>query len=250
MTTEGDIMITLTEKPHIVIQGEGPNVNKKMIVLRFSGCDVKCPSCDSKHTWQKDSDGVIPGFKYSVSELKREVTGMIEKHQIDCIMLTGGEPMLQKVDIVDFMEAMKAKPLGIKRPLMYEIETAGHHSWRPWFRKHVVDMHINFSPKIGSLTPSAKDLDYIGIAEAVTSYIPRYSVKIVIDPSDESVIETIKNFRIDYNIPRYNIYLMPLGATREEIIKNSVLVEELAIKYNYQFTSRQHILIHDNKKLV
>jgi organic radical activating enzyme len=49
--------LCLAEEPHLVIQGEGNLIGKKMLLLRVSGCNIKCRDCDSPHTW-KQSDKI------------------------------------------------------------------------------------------------------------------------------------------------------------------------------------------------
>lgn len=64
------------------VQGEGANVGMPAVFVRFSGCNMDCPFCDTKHD---------DYFEMTVSELIAE----IEKYHCRNIIWTGGEPTLQ-----------------------------------------------------------------------------------------------------------------------------------------------------------
>ena len=63
--------------------------------------------------------------------------------------------------------------------------------------------------------------------------------------SSEEDIAEIQQITKNLNIP---IYLMPQGETRQQIIKNLPLVLDLSLKYNYGFTSRDHIIVYGKKR--
>ena len=67
------------------IQGEGFHSGTPAIFIRFSGCNLKCPFCDTKHQ---------EGVEMSISDI---ITA-IEGYKSDFIILTGGEPSLQVTD--------------------------------------------------------------------------------------------------------------------------------------------------------
>lgn len=64
------------------IQGEGFYSGTPAIFIRFSGCNLKCPFCDTKH-----QDGV----EMSISDIIKKISGTKSKF----VVLTGGEPSLQ-----------------------------------------------------------------------------------------------------------------------------------------------------------
>ena len=64
------------------IQGEGFYSGTPAIFIRFSGCNLRCPFCDTKHQ---------DGKEMSVSDIIEEISVMKSKF----VVLTGGEPTLQ-----------------------------------------------------------------------------------------------------------------------------------------------------------
>ena len=76
------------------IQGEGRNAGRAAVFIRFSGCNIRCPFCDTKHQKGKE-----------MSDL--EIINQIAKYPCRFVILTGGEPTLY-VD-VDFVDKLHHK---------------------------------------------------------------------------------------------------------------------------------------------
>jgi len=74
------------------LQGEGRWAGRAAIFVRFSGCNLKCPFCDTdfaSYEWM------------TAKEILRE---LMEYSQCDFVVLTGGEPSLQvKSDFVNML---------------------------------------------------------------------------------------------------------------------------------------------------
>lgn len=63
------------------LQGEGHHTGKAAVFIRFSGCNLKCSFCDTKHedgSWMSD----------------KEIVEAIAAYPSDMVILTGGEPAL------------------------------------------------------------------------------------------------------------------------------------------------------------
>ena len=76
-------------------QGEGPNVGKTTVFLRFGGCNLRCAGwpCDTQHA-------IDPAFRkewkrYDVVELLDKVYEVADLAGAEMVTLTGGEPFLQ-----------------------------------------------------------------------------------------------------------------------------------------------------------
>lgn len=65
------------------LQGEGRNTGRPCVFVRFAGCNLRCPWCDTD---------VAKRFSVSRADLLREIAGFKAKS----VILTGGEPTLAK----------------------------------------------------------------------------------------------------------------------------------------------------------
>lgn len=66
------------------IQGEGEHTGKAAVFVRFSGCNLKCPFCDTD-------------FKSFMEATAEQILSRVMEMSGDCrfVVLTGGEPTLQ-----------------------------------------------------------------------------------------------------------------------------------------------------------
>ena len=69
------------------IQAEGFYVGTPAIFIRLSGCNLKCPWCDTKYHNE--------GKEYTKEELEQEVKKLTNGNKDIIIVFTGGEPTLQ-----------------------------------------------------------------------------------------------------------------------------------------------------------
>ena len=65
------------------LQGEGRNVGRPCVFVRFAGCNLRCPWCDTDTARR---------FTLTLDELVRE----IGTHRARSVILTGGEPTIQR----------------------------------------------------------------------------------------------------------------------------------------------------------
>jgi 7-carboxy-7-deazaguanine synthase len=111
------------------IQGEGPDTGKRTLFIRTARCNLRCIWCDTKYSWNN-------GVTYHVDELVK----IIEKYKASDISITGGEPLLQKSELVKLLKLIYKKK-DIKTVL---IETNGAIDIRPYlvFRKIKISMDV------------------------------------------------------------------------------------------------------------
>lgn len=69
------------------IQGEGYHAGEAAVFVRFSGCNLSCPWCDTDH---------LKGEPMSADDIVRRIQSLWpDKNNIPFVILTGGEPALQ-----------------------------------------------------------------------------------------------------------------------------------------------------------
>ena len=77
------------------MQGEGRNSGRPCVFIRFAGCNLACPWCDTDRARH---------FSLSIEDLVKEVGGFRAKS----VILTGGEPTLVG-NMPELIAALKAK---------------------------------------------------------------------------------------------------------------------------------------------
>jgi len=78
------------------IEGEGIEIGKLEIFVRLSGCNLRCSWCDTKYSWEE-------GKEMSVEEVIRE----IKKYPCKNVSITGGEPLLQREEVLELIKKLK-----------------------------------------------------------------------------------------------------------------------------------------------
>ncbi len=77
------------------LQGEGRNTGRQCVFVRFAGCNLSCPWCDTD---------VRPRFSLDLGDLVAEV----KSHRARSVILTGGEPTLVE-GMPELVAALKAE---------------------------------------------------------------------------------------------------------------------------------------------
>jgi 7-carboxy-7-deazaguanine synthase len=67
------------------IQGEGTRAGRPCVFVRFTGCDLRCGYCDTAYA-----------FHGGVDMTREQILAEVARHPSRFVLLTGGEPMLQK----------------------------------------------------------------------------------------------------------------------------------------------------------
>lgn len=90
------------------IQGEGFYQGKAAYFVRLAGCDVGCPWCDVKESWETD--------KHPVMSIE-EITAAVEASGSRICVVTGGEPLMH--NLAELTRVLKSKQVRT------HIETSG-----------------------------------------------------------------------------------------------------------------------------
>ena len=70
--------------------GEGLRQGEPTIFIRLSGCNLRCPFCDTKYAWKDGKELRLGEFFTQIAKIKKN-------YRVNWVCLTGGEPLLQEV---------------------------------------------------------------------------------------------------------------------------------------------------------
>ena len=188
------------------IQGEGPYSGTPAIFLRLGGCNLQCKFCDTDF---EEYDNI------SLENIVSKIIALRKKHPSNLIVITGGEPLRQPIEIL----CQKLLDLNFK----IQIESNG-----TIFRKLPVEIEIVCSPKITNnkyhITPRL--IDYVTYFKFLVEKNGAYNILPDIDLVKPVYIQPIDTYDKKTNAENLNYAI------------------DLALKNNYILTIQMHKIIN------
>ncbi|MEI7474931.1 MAG: 7-carboxy-7-deazaguanine synthase QueE [bacterium] len=95
------------------IQGEGPYIGIKQLFIRFSGCNLKCNYCDTAFIADSncnvfyDENPTLYKNPINIDALIKIADKFLSKVKHHSVSLTGGEPLLEKDFLINFLPIFK-----------------------------------------------------------------------------------------------------------------------------------------------
>jgi 7-carboxy-7-deazaguanine synthase len=269
----------LGEKPFYSIQGEGRYAGVPSVWARVFGCNFQCPGfpCDTEYSWGKQYNSTVDS--YTVEELINEFTNLvttdtnpnglmvhpITKNHIH-VLFTGGEPLLAKYQklIGEFIIAINtpeykdrwfplipyynnAELIDNRYSLNITIESNGSQHLTQEFMDIMdeydnVNVLFSFSPKLKTVSGEPNGVNIANINAIIRDYIVQ--LKFVCDESNECEQE-LDSWVSQLYVGPYEediLWVMPLGATREDQLQIAGIVEKYQAK-GYRIATRNHTYI-------
>ena len=222
------------------IQGEGNFIGEPCTFVRFSGCNLVCPGCDTKYHTE--------GVEMTAEEVVNQIKELDKGSKV--VVFSGGEPLLQQkaiIEIIKLLNPRSGRGVGWM-DWFFQIETNGTIcptellDWSHLGENKYVAIQYNVSPKLGSFNIDGNNIDALKTLHTWGSYI----IKPVI--TTEADIVELQGLQKKFGWRNTDIYLMPEGATKPEQEVSMPIIADLAIRYNYRMTPRLHTLIWGNVK--
>jgi 7-carboxy-7-deazaguanine synthase len=225
------------------IEGEGEHVGKPSLFMRLSMCNLTCKGfaskdspygCDSFVSWS-----VKNRLTYDqIFQLLDDSSFISHLRKNSILKLTGGEPLIQQKNLLEFIAAFSEKYRFIPR---IDFETNATIMPDPSWQ---LDYYATFttSPKLAS-NGDPENKRYI---PDVLSWHARNGsgFKFVIT-KPEDLIEVEEKYVNRFDIKRNRIWLMPCCGSRVEHVEVAPMVAELCKKNGYQFSPRLQLIIWD-----
>ena len=232
------------------LQGEGKYIGIPHILIRVTGCRLRCQFsnsfCDTPYASWKPEKG-----KFTLNDI---VKFYEDNPHIKYTMITGGGPTIHPELLQELCRIGKYYRHTIT------IETEGSE-----FVQTVGD-NISLSPKLSNSTPipgtwmpftnrevTEKDkqqhekwrCNYEAMEQLINNH-PDYQLKPVIS-NEEDLVE-VKELQKILGVPNDKVWLMPEGLVEEELNKRRRWLMELCTEQGYNFTDRLHIIAYGDTR--
>lgn len=237
------------------IQGEGKYTGVPSIFIRVSGCNLRCrfknSICDTPYSSFDPEKS-----KYSIEDIRKFID---DNDYIDHVVITGGEPMMYRAELADFIEQLQIQYKTIT------IETNGTFEPLPYRVGWFVDLY-SVSPKLSTSLCGYDAEDYDKFNKLRLRHLKDY-VRIVVDDdnrynkewtevqfkfvySGQESLDEIRALQEQYSIPNNLIYLMPEGADRDQLDLMRQECASVCIEYGFNYSEREHIVIWGTQRRV
>jgi len=232
------------------LQGEGKKIGVPHILIRVTGCKLRCQFADSFCDTPYSSWSPEKG-KFTMDDIEQFFKD--NKH-IKHTMITGGGPTSHSELLINLCNLAKQYGQYIT------IETEGSE-----FVSTQADL-ISLSPKLSNSTPrpgtimpftgkevTQKDKErhekwrcnYDAMKRLLDVH-PDYQLKPVIS-NKEDLIE-VKKLQEILSIPNNMVYLMPEGLEPKQLNKRRRWLMDWCTEHGYNFTDRLHIIAYGDKR--
>jgi organic radical activating enzyme len=226
MTTNAASSIVPICERFISIQGEGARCGRLSYFLRVYHCNLRCTFCDTPYSFSGNQFE-----KISVSKIAEDIDAY---SQIRNVVITGGEPCIY--DLGPLLAQIQNKEI--------EIETNG--TLIPKFP--LAGIHWNVSPKTSNSGESiaSESLQFWVVAARQHSVI----FKFVVRKKEHTIadLQEVTAISQKYSIPNHLIYIMPEAKNRTSLEDGLESFVDNVVRFQYNFSPREHILIWDGKK--
>lgn len=234
------------------VQGEGKYTGVPHILIRMSGCALRCmfenSICDTPYSSFNPEKGT-----YSIETIEKFY---VSNNQIKHTMVTGGGPTLNP----NLLRTLVG--LAKKYNHFVTVETEGSA-----FVNTAADF-ISLSPKLSNSTPrkgvfhtqgtkvtiTKEQVDrhetlrknYSAMLRMITVH-PDYQLKPVINNIEKDMME-VCNIQSMLDAPNNKVWLMPEGITNDQLQRLRPGLIDYCVKHGYNYSDRLHVVAFGNKR--
>lgn len=210
------------------VQGEGFLTGTDSVLVRASGCNLRCRFCDTPYTsWKPEGDDL------SVDEIVARAARL----ECDHVVLTGGEPMLF-AELIPLAARLRAAGRHIT------IETAG-----TLYLPVECDL-MSISPKLSNSTPTMEQAPRWHERHERTRHAPGvirrliaeypYQFKFVVDTPEDC--REVEDYLAEFaEIDRARVMLMPQGIDADVLARQAEWIEPYCREQGLHFCPRRQI---------
>lgn len=262
------------------LEGEGPLAGIPTMFVRLFGCNFTCSGfddgqarqatiemfdkvdgaelpkpnwgCDSAYSWHPSMKHHMKRMSFNAIFDRIEELDRGAAVPFKVLSITGGEPMLQNHNLVEFLELFNER--FSDRIILIETNASIPLKDPSRWTYNLTNVMFAASPKLAN-SGEAKDLRIRYDVIAQYSEIGSIYLKFVTDGSNESLAE-IKEWLSNAAKSEYSealaglsqcVYLMPEGGTAKVHAANLLRVAEVALEHGYSLAPRLHLMLYGDK---
>lgn len=215
-------MIVVSEIFGPTVQGEGPAIGTRCGFVRLGRCNQACSWCDSKFSW--DWSQYDPAQELTELSVEQVVERVAALH-VDTVVLTGGEPLLQRSHLEPLVLEFRAR--GWKT----HVETAGTLSWDT----DLVDQWV-VSPKLANSGMDEERRLKLDVLRGFAGKGAAFKF-VVVSPDELDEVASIVD-----QIGATNVWIMPEGTDPQTIVTRTAELADAVVARGWNLTTRLHIL--------
>lgn len=211
------------------VQGEGLSLGVPSVFVRLSECNLRCGYCDTKYTWDWDN---YDREKEATDVAPTDVAAAVQRIAAGAktVVITGGEPLLQQVDIAEVGAVLKTAGMRI------EIETNG--AIQPTVALAALVDQWNVSPKLansGNARSARLRAGPLAWFADASNAVFKFVVESPVD------LDEIEALLVRYSIPRERVLLMPEGIDATVIAERGRWLAAECLRRGLRLTTRLHV---------
>ena len=216
------------------VQGEGPSTGVPAVFVRLAECNLVCSWCDTKYTWDwANHDRARETVELPVRDVAARIAAVASGHRT--LVITGGEPMLQREDIV----ALAALAGGFR----IEIETNGTIEPTPELVQVIAQWNV--SPKLE--TSGNKKTARLR-SGPLTAFVALANAHFKFVACGAGDLEEIAAIATTFAIPADRITVMPEATTPQALAAGSAWLVDAVQTRGYRLGTRLHVILWGSER--
>jgi 7-carboxy-7-deazaguanine synthase len=232
MTRAGEPTLVVSEVFGPTFQGEGPTLGRRAAFVRLGRCNLDCRWCDTPYTWD------WARFDPAAELAEQPVTAIVDELEamdVDRVVVTGGEPLLQQRRLLPLLDAAVARGWAV------EIETNG--TLAPSEATSAAVERFNVSPKTSN-SGVARERAIVPDALAALLATGKAAFKFVATGVDD--LDEIAAVVEEHGLAP--VYVMPEGTDAATVTARGRALADAVTARGWHLTTRLHVLLWGDER--